>query len=127
MVGADTRATGGKTVCDRNCDKIHILASNIACCGAGTSADADRATEVGRGVYSVTGTLAKTSIQLAGCCSAKLSSTYQSRGRCNDRLRGFGLYNTVRYGGEWSGRGDPKSGMLSASGQFSVGVCGGSE
>ncbi|CAM9706567.1 unnamed protein product, partial [Ascophyllum nodosum] len=45
VVGADTRATGGKTVCDRNCDKIHILASNIACCGAGTSADADRATE----------------------------------------------------------------------------------
>lgn len=48
MLGADTRATGGKTVCDRNCDKIHILASNIACCGAGTSADAVRITEVFR-------------------------------------------------------------------------------
>lgn len=47
MLGADTRATGGKTVCDRNCDKIHILASNMACCGAGTSADAVRVTEVG--------------------------------------------------------------------------------
>lgn len=47
VLGADTRATGGKTVCDRNCDKIHILAANIACCGAGTSADAVRITEVG--------------------------------------------------------------------------------
>ncbi|CAM9604923.1 unnamed protein product [Scytosiphon promiscuus] len=45
VLGADTRATGGKTVCDRNCDKIHILTSNIACCGAGTSADAVRITE----------------------------------------------------------------------------------
>lgn len=34
-------------MCDRNCDKIHILAANIACCGAGTSADAVRTTEVG--------------------------------------------------------------------------------
>ncbi|CBJ31383.1 proteasome subunit beta 2 [Ectocarpus siliculosus] len=48
VLGADTRATGGKTVCDRNCDKIHILASNIACCGAGTSADAVRITEGAR-------------------------------------------------------------------------------
>jgi len=47
VLGADTRATGGKTVCDRNCDKIHVLASNIACCGAGTSADAVKITEVG--------------------------------------------------------------------------------
>lgn len=46
VLGADTRATGGKTVCDRNCDKIHVLAANIACCGAGTSADAVRITEV---------------------------------------------------------------------------------
>eukprot|EP00903_Cladosiphon_okamuranus_P009473 g9028.t1 len=45
VLGADTRATGGTTVCDRNCDKIHILAANIACCGAGTSADAVRITE----------------------------------------------------------------------------------
>ncbi|CAM9192457.1 unnamed protein product, partial [Hapterophycus canaliculatus] len=48
VLGADTRATGGKTVCDRNCDKIHVLASNIACCGAGTSADAVRITEGAR-------------------------------------------------------------------------------
>ncbi|CAM9677546.1 unnamed protein product [Discosporangium mesarthrocarpum] len=45
VLGADTRATGGQTVCDRNCDKIHILGANIACCGAGTSADAERVAE----------------------------------------------------------------------------------
>lgn len=57
ILGADTRATGGKTVCDRNCDKIHILASNIACCGAGTSADAERITEVREHALSCLGRL----------------------------------------------------------------------
>eukprot|EP00965_Chrysotila_dentata_P234872 6200418-Pleurochrysis_carterae.AAC.1 len=29
VLGADTRATGGDTVCDKNCDKIHYIADNI--------------------------------------------------------------------------------------------------
>lgn len=39
VLGADTRATGGEIVCDKNCEKIHFIASNIYCCGAGTAAD----------------------------------------------------------------------------------------
>ena len=35
VLGADTRATGGSTVCDKNCEKIHYIAPNIRCCGAG--------------------------------------------------------------------------------------------
>lgn len=38
-LGADTRSTSGSTVADKNCEKIHYLAPNIYCCGAGTAAD----------------------------------------------------------------------------------------
>lgn len=39
MLGADTRSTSGSTVADKNCEKIHYIAPNIYCCGAGTAAD----------------------------------------------------------------------------------------
>eukprot|EP01096_Ripella_sp_DP13-Kostka_P000794 TRINITY_DN1089_c0_g1_i1.p1 TRINITY_DN1089_c0_g1~~TRINITY_DN1089_c0_g1_i1.p1 ORF type:complete len:289 (+),score=118.11 TRINITY_DN1089_c0_g1_i1:32-868(+) len=44
VLGADTRATSGATVCDKNCEKIHYIAPNIFCCGAGTSADTENTT-----------------------------------------------------------------------------------
>jgi len=44
VLGADTRATEGPIVCDKNCEKIHYIASNIYCCGAGTSADTENTT-----------------------------------------------------------------------------------
>lgn len=46
VVGADTRATGGDIVADKNCMKIHPLAPNMVCCGAGTAADCDKVTEM---------------------------------------------------------------------------------
>eukprot|EP01006_Ploeotia_vitrea_P054472 TRINITY_DN67889_c7_g1_i1.p1 TRINITY_DN67889_c7_g1~~TRINITY_DN67889_c7_g1_i1.p1 ORF type:complete len:235 (-),score=39.33 TRINITY_DN67889_c7_g1_i1:164-868(-) len=39
VLAADTRATGGTTVVEKNADKIHYIAPNIYCCGAGTAAD----------------------------------------------------------------------------------------
>lgn len=45
-MGADTRATGGSIVCDKNCEKIHYIAPNIWCCGAGTAADTEHTTEL---------------------------------------------------------------------------------
>ncbi|CAI7751079.1 unnamed protein product [Closterium sp. NIES-53] len=39
VLGADTRATNGAIVADKNCEKIHYMAPNIYCCGAGTAAD----------------------------------------------------------------------------------------
>lgn len=39
ILGADTRATDGNIVAEKNCEKIHYIASNIYCCGAGTAAD----------------------------------------------------------------------------------------
>lgn len=46
VLGADTRATGGTEVADKNCEKIHYLAPNIFCCGAGTAADTEKTTEL---------------------------------------------------------------------------------
>jgi 20S proteasome subunit beta 2 len=44
VLGADTRATNGPIVADKNCSKIHYLAPNIYCCGAGTAADTESIT-----------------------------------------------------------------------------------
>jgi len=44
VLGADTRATEDTIVCDKNCEKIHYIAPNIYCCGAGTSADTENTT-----------------------------------------------------------------------------------
>lgn len=44
VLAADTRATANTLVADKRCDKIHKLASNCRCCGAGTSADLDKTT-----------------------------------------------------------------------------------
>jgi len=41
VLGADTRATEGPIVADKNCEKIHYIAPNIYCCGAGTAADTE--------------------------------------------------------------------------------------
>lgn len=45
ILGADTRATDGNIVAEKNCEKIHYIASNIYCCGAGTAADTSYTTK----------------------------------------------------------------------------------
>lgn len=44
VLGADTRSTNGETVADKNCQKIHYIAPNVYCCGAGTAADTENVT-----------------------------------------------------------------------------------
>jgi len=44
VLGADTRSTNDAVVADKNCEKIHYIASNIYCCGAGTAADTESST-----------------------------------------------------------------------------------
>ena len=46
VLAADTRATAGSTVADKNCAKLHNMAPNIYCAGAGTAADCDHVTEM---------------------------------------------------------------------------------
>lgn len=44
MLAADCRSTAGPVVADKNCFKLHRIADNIFCCGAGTAADCDMVT-----------------------------------------------------------------------------------
>jgi len=46
ILGADTRATSGPIVADKNCDKLHKMADYIYCAGAGTAADLEHTTEL---------------------------------------------------------------------------------
>ena len=46
VLAADTRASAGELVVEKNCKKIHYLAPNIYCCGAGTAADTEHTTDM---------------------------------------------------------------------------------
>ncbi|KAA3679157.1 20S proteasome subunit beta 2 [Paragonimus westermani] len=46
VLGADTRATSGNIVAEKNCEKIHYISDNIYCCGAGTAADTGMTTRM---------------------------------------------------------------------------------
>lgn len=46
VLGADTRATNGTEVAEKHCEKIHYMAPNMYCCGAGTAADTEMITQL---------------------------------------------------------------------------------
>lgn len=46
ILGADTRATSGSIIADKQCSKIAYVAKNMYCCGAGTAADTDYVTRM---------------------------------------------------------------------------------
>ena len=46
VFGADTRASAGNLVAEKQCMKVHHLAPNIYACGAGTAADCDHVTRM---------------------------------------------------------------------------------
>jgi 20S proteasome subunit beta 2 len=46
VLAADTRATEGPMVADKNCEKLHHIADNIFCAGAGTAADLEHTTQM---------------------------------------------------------------------------------
>ncbi|XP_072311298.1 proteasome subunit beta type-7-like [Eucyclogobius newberryi] len=46
VLGADTRATKGIVVADKNCSKIHYISPKIYCCGAVTAADTEMTTQL---------------------------------------------------------------------------------
>lgn len=46
ILGADTRSTEDTIVADKVCSKIHYIASNMYCCGAGTAADTEFVTKL---------------------------------------------------------------------------------
>jgi len=46
VLAADTRATEGPIVADKNCEKLHYITKNIYCAGAGTAADLEHTTQL---------------------------------------------------------------------------------
>ena len=46
LLAADTRATSGHIIVVKRTRKLHRLAPNIVCAGAGTSADCDKVTDM---------------------------------------------------------------------------------
>merc|ERR1719293_268127 len=46
VLAADTRATEGPMVADKNCQKLHFISNNIYCAGAGTAADLEHTTQL---------------------------------------------------------------------------------
>jgi len=46
VIAADTRATSGPIVADKNCEKLHFISPNIWCAGAGTAADTEFTTSL---------------------------------------------------------------------------------
>lgn len=46
ILGADTRATSGNIVADKNCEKLHYISKKIYTAGAGTAADCDHVTKM---------------------------------------------------------------------------------
>jgi len=46
VLAADTRATEGPMVADKNCEKLHFIANNVYCAGAGTAADLEHTTQL---------------------------------------------------------------------------------
>jgi len=46
VLAADTRATEGPMVADKNCEKLHYIAENVYCAGAGTAADLEHTTQL---------------------------------------------------------------------------------
>jgi 20S proteasome alpha/beta subunit len=55
VLGADTRATGGDIVMDKNKLKIHQISPQLFCCAAGTAADCEQATRSMRHLISMAG------------------------------------------------------------------------
>merc|ERR1711972_1115838 len=46
VLAADTRATEGPMVADKNCEKLHYISKNVFCAGAGTAADLEHTTQL---------------------------------------------------------------------------------
>mmetsp|Transcript_112611 Transcript_112611/g.325370 ORF Transcript_112611/g.325370 Transcript_112611/m.325370 type:complete len:279 (+) Transcript_112611:75-911(+) len=49
VLAADTRATSGSMVADKNCEKLHYISQHVYCAGAGTAADLQHTTELMEG------------------------------------------------------------------------------
>lgn len=69
VLGADTRATNDTEIAEKNCEKIHYIAPNIYCCGAGTAADTEKTTALVSSQLELLRMNTKTQSRVVACCT----------------------------------------------------------
>jgi 20S proteasome subunit beta 2 len=111
VLGADTRATDDRMVADKRCEKIHRIATNVWCCGAGTSADLEaltRRAQYTMALYAMqkaaignsnldlsnldkTGGILLRTVRVSAVCRFLRSSLYEAKGSlgCNFIVGGY--------------------------------------
>jgi 20S proteasome subunit beta 2 len=106
VLAADTRATSGRIVADKQAAKIHAIAANIYACGAGTSADLEFTTR--RAYYTIkarralecsigndetpANDSADESINVAYACQFLEEYLFEQKGSCQAYLIVGGVY-----------------------------------
>ena len=94
ILAADTRATDGSTVADKRCEKLHSLANNVWCAGAGTSADVEALVRRVKFIFWKRGMMTSSSSTSAGIGSGNIimnsdtttTATTESNTRHNWRM-----------------------------------------
>jgi 20S proteasome subunit beta 2 len=99
VIGADTRATAGSIVADKNCSKIHKLADNIYCGGAGTAADLEHTTAMIAAQLELHARSTKTKPRVAMAVRRASSHLFKYQGHvgCALVLGGFDLHGPQLY------------------------------
>lgn len=99
IIGADTRATAGTIVADKNCSKIHKLADNIYCGGAGTAADLEHTTAMIAAQLELHARSIKTQPRVSMAVRRASSHLYKYQGNvgCALVLGGFDLHGPQLY------------------------------
>ncbi|CDJ52869.1 proteasome subunit beta type 7, putative [Eimeria brunetti] len=90
VLGADTRATEGPLVADKNCNKLHRISSNIYAAGAGTAADLDHM------VWGL-GVPQKPRVSMAVCVLSQELFKYQGYRGCAVVLGGYDIRGPSLY------------------------------
>lgn len=99
VIGADTRATAGSIVADKNCSKIHKLADNIFCGGAGTAADLEHTTAMIAAQLELHVRATKTRARVSMAVRRASAHLYKYQGNvgCALVLGGFDLFGPQLY------------------------------
>jgi len=86
VLGADTRATSGSEVAEKNCEKIHYLAPNMYCCGAGTAADTEMITQLISSQMELLRMTTNSQSRIVTACTLLKRRLYQHQGHISAAL-----------------------------------------
>lgn len=86
VLGADTRATNDTEIAEKNCEKIHYIAPNIYCCGAGTAADTEKTTALISSQLELLRMNTKTQSRVVACCTLLKRMLFRYQGNVSAAL-----------------------------------------